>query len=92
MISPLKSLPWPHFDQDEIDAVTRILHSGKVNYWTGDEGRSFEKEFAAFHGVRHAVALANGSVALELALRVFGIGQGDEVIVTPGASLHRQAA
>ncbi|HOG84093.1 MAG TPA: DegT/DnrJ/EryC1/StrS aminotransferase family protein [Deltaproteobacteria bacterium] len=83
MISPLKSLPWPHFDQDEIDAVTRILHSGKVNYWTGDEGRSFEKEFAAFHGVRHAVALANGSVALELALRVFGIGQGDEVIVTP---------
>lgn len=75
MISPLKSLPWPHFDQDEIDAVTRILHSGKVNYWTGDEGRSFEKEFAAFHGVRHAVALANGSVALELALRVFGIAR-----------------
>ena len=74
---------WPYFSQDEIDAVTRVLHSGKVNYWTGEEGRSFEKEFAAFHGVRHAVALANGSVALELALRVFGIGQGDEVIVTP---------
>jgi hypothetical protein len=75
--------PWPYFDQDEIDAVTRVLHSGKVNYWTGEEGRSFEKEFAAFHGVRHAVALANGTVALELALRVFGIGPGDEVIVTP---------
>ena len=75
--------PWPSFAEDEIDAVTKVLHSGKVNYWTGEEGRSFEKEFAAFHGVRYAVALANGSVALELSLRVFGIGPGDEVIVTP---------
>jgi hypothetical protein len=75
--------PWPSFDQDEIDALTRVLRSGNVNYWTGEEGLSFEREFAAFHGVKHAIALANGTVALELALRVLGIGPNDEVVVTP---------
>ena len=74
---------WPCFAPDEIEAVNRVLQSGKVNYWTGEEGRSFEREFADFHGVKHAVALANGTVALELALRALGIGPGDEVIVTP---------
>lgn len=74
---------WPSFDPDEIEAVRRVLESGKVNYWTGEEGHCFEKEFAEFHGVKHAVALANGTVALELALRALGIGPGDEVIVTP---------
>jgi dTDP-4-amino-4,6-dideoxygalactose transaminase len=74
---------WPHFEQDEIDAAVRVLASGKVNYWTGTEGREFEKEFAAHTGSRHAVALANGSVSIELALRVLGVGPGDEVITTP---------
>jgi dTDP-4-amino-4,6-dideoxygalactose transaminase len=74
---------WPHFDQDEIDAATRVLASGKVNYWTGSEGREFEREYAQHAGTRHAVALANGSLALELALRVLGIGPGDEVVTTP---------
>jgi len=74
---------WPFFAPDEIEAVVKILQSGKVNYWTGGEGRSFEKEFAAKAGRKHAVALANGTVALELALRVLGIGPGDEVVVTP---------
>ncbi|MDI6817695.1 MAG: DegT/DnrJ/EryC1/StrS family aminotransferase, partial [Actinomycetota bacterium] len=73
--------PWPHFDQDEIDAATAVLKSGKVNYWTGDEGRLFEREFAAYTGCDYAVALANGTVALELALYALGIGPGDEVIV-----------
>ncbi|MGB6687366.1 MAG: DegT/DnrJ/EryC1/StrS aminotransferase family protein [Terracidiphilus sp.] len=78
------SLPrWPCFEPDEVEAATRVLTSGKVNYWTGDEGREFEKEFAAHAGTRHAIALANGSVALELALRVLGIGPGDEVITSP---------
>ena len=79
--SPLS--PWPLFATDEIEAATNPLRSGKVNYWTGMEGREFEKEFASFTGCRHAIALANGTVALELALYALGIGAEDEVIVTP---------
>ncbi len=74
--------PWPYFAQDEVDAALAVLRSGKVNYWTGEEGRLFEKEFSAFIGCEYGVALANGTVALELALCAMGIGSGDEVIVT----------
>ena len=74
--------PWPYFAADEVSTVSRVLESGRVNYWTGEEGRLFEKEFAAYCGMRHAIALANGSVALELALLALGIGPGDEVITT----------
>lgn len=74
--------PWPHYDEDEIAAVSAVLRSGKVNYWTGEEARCFEREYAAYTGRRHAIALTNGTVALELALYAFGIGQGDEVITT----------
>ena len=74
--------PWPYFAADEIEAAAGVLRSGKVNYWTGEEGRNFEQEFADFTGCRHAVALANGTVALEAALRALGIGAGDEVITT----------
>src|SRR5713226_741582 len=74
--------PWPYFDSEEIDAATAVLRSGKVNYWTGTEGREFEKEFAAFMQCKHAVAVANGTVALELALYALGIRPGDEVIVS----------
>lgn len=74
--------PWPFFETNEIAAATACLSSGKVNYWTGTEGREFEREFAAFTGCSHAIALANGTVALELALYALGIGPGDEVITT----------
>ncbi len=74
--------PWPHFADDEIAAVEAVLRSGKVNYWTGMEGRLFENEFASYTGCKYAVALANGTVALELALHALGIGVHDEVIVT----------
>jgi hypothetical protein len=74
--------PWPYFAPDEIEAATRVLQSGKVNYWTGEEGRQFEREFAASVDCQYAVALANGTVALEAALRALGIGPGDEVITT----------
>ena len=74
---------WPHFAQDEIDAVVQVLKSGKVNYWTGQECRQFEKEFAEYIGVPYAIAMTNGTVTLEAALRVLGVGPGDEVITTP---------
>lgn len=72
---------WPFFDQDEIDAVQKVLQSGRVNYWTGQECKNFESEFAASVGKAYGIALANGTVALELALYALGIGDGDEVIV-----------
>ena len=75
--------PWPDFTQEEADAVSRVLLSNRVNYWTGRECREFESEFAAWTGGEHAVALANGTVALDLALHVLGIGPGDEVVVAP---------
>lgn len=74
--------PWPSFTQEEADAVSRVLLSNKVNYWTGTECREFEKEFAAWSGTQYAVALTNGTVALDVALKALNIGPGDEVIVT----------
>lgn len=82
---PVRDAPyprWPCYERDEIEAVQRVLASGRVNYWTGDEGRQFEAEYARYLGVEHSVAVANGTVALELCLRALGIGQGDEVITT----------
>lgn len=75
-------MSWPVHEQDEIAAVAEVLSSGKVNYWTGMHGQEFEKEFAAYCGAKHALALANGTVALELALRALRVGPGDDVVVT----------
>ncbi len=74
--------PWPAFGDEEIAAAAEVLRSGRVNYWTGDRTRRFEEEFAAVVGCRHAVALSNGTVALEAALAALGVGPGDDVIVT----------
>ena len=76
---------WPHYGDDEIAAVDEVLRSGRVNQWTGEQVRAFEAALAERIGMPHAVALANGSVALELALRAHDIGPGDEVIVTPAS-------
>ncbi len=73
--------PWPHYPQDEVDAASATLLSGKVNYWTGSLGKEFEITYAKSVGRKHGLALSNGTVALELALRAFGVGPGDEVIV-----------
>ena len=81
--------PWPSFTQEEVDAIANVLLSNRVNYWTGTECREFEKEFAAWCGTSHAIALTNGTVALDLALHGLGIGSvnggqsTDQVIVTP---------
>ena len=74
--------PWPSFTQQEADAVSQVLLSNKVNYWTGQECREFEKEFAQFAQTQYAVALTNGTVALDVALKALNIGAGDDVIVT----------
>lgn len=80
---PELTAPWPHFEVDEIEAVTRVLQSGQVNYWTGSEGKQFESEFASYVGTDHAIALANGTVALELIWRAMNLQPGDEVVTTP---------
>ena len=86
--------PWPWFDKEMIEATAKVLQSGKVNYWTGEvntledgtkvrgENGLFEYEFAQYHNSKHAIAVANGTLALELALQMFNIGTGDEVITT----------
>ncbi|MDI9636573.1 DegT/DnrJ/EryC1/StrS aminotransferase family protein [Kamptonema cortianum] len=74
---------WPTFSPEEIQAVAKVLESGKVNYWTGTEGREFEAEFASYIGAGKAIAMANGTVTLEACLKALGIGPGDEVVVTP---------
>lgn len=81
--TPTRIAPWPHYSPQEIQAVSDVLASGKVNYWTGEENRKFEQEFAALCETDYAVAVANGTVALQLALQAASIGPGDEVVVTP---------
>jgi dTDP-4-amino-4,6-dideoxygalactose transaminase len=92
VLAPIKRAPravsspsfpaWPHFEEDEINAACEVLRSGNVNYWTGEAGRDFEQKYAKVGGCKHGIALANGTVALELALYALGIGPGDEVITT----------
>jgi dTDP-4-amino-4,6-dideoxygalactose transaminase len=74
---------WPQYSEEEISAVQRVLASGNVNYWTGDEGKLFEREFADYADAKYAIALANGTLALQLALEALDVGPGDDVIVTP---------
>lgn len=78
---------WPYFPESWYETVNEILASGQVNYHTGEHGKLFEKEFAQYCGRRYGVAVANGTVALEMSLKAYGIGEGDEVIVTPRSFL-----
>ena len=81
--------PWPSYSTDEASAVGRVLLTNRVNYWTGRQCQKFERGFAEWCSADHAIALANGTVALDLALTGLGIGSHnggkaeDEVIVTP---------
>lgn len=87
-----KLAPWPFHDADEIAAVTGVLASGQVNYWTGERGRAFEAAYAAHCGVRYGLAVANGTLALELALYGLGIGRGDDVVVPARTFIATAAA
>lgn len=82
---------WPFIEQDEIDAVVTVLRGGALNYWTGDQNRLFEEEFARRFGGQHAITLANGTLALQLALQASGLQPGDEVVV-PARSFFGTAA
>lgn len=75
--------PWPSFSPEEVEAVAETLRSNRVNYWTGDRCREFERRFADWAGTKRAIALANGTVALDVALNALGVGPGDEVVTTP---------
>ena len=74
---------WPVWDQSDVQALQRVLQSGRWDALKGEEVSQFEAEFAAFQGAAHGVAVTNGTVALKLALIAAGVGPGDEVIV-PG--------
>lgn len=84
--------PWPSFTKEEADAVSQVILSNKVNYWTGNECREFEKEFAAWVDSEYAISLANGTLALDVALKALGVGAGDDVIVTPRTFLASASA
>jgi len=74
---------WPSFSEEEAEKIKQVLLSNKVNYWTGQACRAFEEEFASWVGSQNAIAVANGTLALDLALKALDISSGDEVIVTP---------
>ena len=78
-----KFSPWPSFTEEEANAVRDVVLSNKVNYWTGQECREFEKEFANWAGTNYAIALGNGTLALDVALKALGVCVGHDVIVTP---------
>lgn len=75
--------PWPHYEEDVIEEVARVLRSGRVNQWTGELVREFERQYAVEADRKHGVALMNGTVALEAAMIALGVGEGDEVVTTP---------
>lgn len=83
---------WPAFDDEQVDAAARVLRSGRVNYWTGDEGRAFEREFADYTGIRHAVFVANGTVGLEAALEALDLPPGSDVVTTPRTFIATSSA
>ena len=60
--------PWPSFTKREANKIQEILLSNKVNYWTGNQGKLFEDKFSQFSNANYSVAVANGTVALDLAL------------------------
>ena len=77
------STRYPYFNQSAINKVSKILKSGKVNYWTGQECNRFEKEFSKYIGKKYSVTVSNGSVALELAIKSLNLKKNDQIIVSP---------
>ncbi len=82
-MTKLKLPIWPEFNSDQVEIVTKVLNSGKVNYWTGKHGKLFEEKFSEWSNCKHSIALSNGSLALSSAYLALGLGEGDEFITTP---------
>ena len=76
-------IEYPYFDKASQKKVNQVLKSGRVNYWTGNECKSFEKEFSNYHNIKYSLSVSNGSVALEIALKALNLKKTDSVIVTP---------
>ena len=76
-------IKYPYFDRYSLEKVKKVLESGRVNYWTGNECKDFEKEFSNYHKVKYSLSVSNGSVALEMALKALNLKKRDSVIVTP---------
>ena len=81
---------WLLFEPDEIAAVDSVLRSGRVNYWTGDQCKLLERAWSDYHGRIYSLAMANGSLTLEVALRVLEVGKGDEVIRHASQLYHQR--
>ena len=73
----------PFYSSKSIQKIGPLLKSGKVNYWTGNECKKFEKEFSKYLGNKHSIAVSNGSVALEIALKALKLKKQDQIIVSP---------
>lgn len=92
---PVRSTPfpsWPVFGQAEERRLVRTLRSGKWGRLEGRETAEFEERFAAMHGCKHGIAVANGTVSLRIALLAAGIQAGEEVIVPPYTFLSTASA
>ena len=74
---------WPVVSNKEIDIVNKVLKSNKLNYWTGSKCQEFENKFAKYFGLKHTISLANGSVALDIAIKCLELKKNSEIIVTP---------
>lgn len=74
---------YPYYPDKLLNKIIKTFKSGKVNYWTGKEGKFFEKEFSRYLGNKYSVAVSNGSVALEIALKALNLKKNAHVIVTP---------
>ncbi len=84
--SPVRATPqektkWPYHDEAECEALARVANSGR--WQQAVEVAEFEEMFAAYQHAKHAICANNGTVTMEIALRAFGVGAGDEVVIPP---------
>lgn len=78
---PVESVEWPYHDEAEEEALVRVARSGR--WQQGPEVAEFEELFAGYQQAKHGICANNGTVTMEIALRAFGVGAGDEVVIPP---------